>query len=243
MGPPVPGDADPDDAVPGNAVPDDARDLERDRIALLRERAAARRRATVRRLLLTRRWETHGVSGPLAALALAVVGVFALGLALLVPRGVADRPRPRPLAAPTAAPGTAGGLLPEAVLLDVGAAGGVVSSEDLRPGAVLLVGHGCRADLCRVGALAVIRAARDSGLKTWLVGADPDGLVELAREDARGGGYARPLRDHTGRLLPPYAVPDATITLLVVDATGVVRRVLRRVSEDSQLLDAMTAAR
>ncbi len=218
-------------------VPDDARDLERDRVALERERAAARRRARLRRLVLTRRWETHGVSGPLIVACLALVAVAGSGLALLVPRGTPDRPRATPLASPAVSPGLRGGLLPDAVLAGAGAAGGSERSRDMRPGVVLLVGPGCEPPPCRADVNDIVQTARASGLRTWLVADNPTGLVELAREDAQqGGGYAVPLADPRRALTTAYPVIPGALTLLVVDTSGVVRDIVPGAGRQTGLL-------
>jgi len=224
------------DGVPVD-VPDDARDLERDRVALERERAAARRQARLRRLILTRRWETHGVSGPLIAACLALVAVAGAGLALLVPRGTPDRPRATPLASPSARPGQRGGLLPDAVLVGAGAAGGSQRTRDMRPGVVLLVGPGCEPQRCRADVNDIVQTARASGVRTWLVADDPTGLVELAREDAQeGGGYAVPLADPRRALTAAYPATPGGLTLLVVDTSGVVRDIVSPADRKTRLL-------
>jgi len=207
-------------------IPDDARALARDVMALDRERRAARRRARLRRLVLTRRWHAYGISGPIVFLCLSVVGVAALGLALLVPHAgssLSGGP-PRQLASPAVAVGAVGGLLPDVALAPGGAqAHGVNSARSLRPAIVALVqpGCGCAAALHRLLALAtnhqlpVYEVARVGG----------PGLVALT---GAGGtvGSATALVDGAGRLSGAYPVEGDAPTVLLVDATGVVDDVL-----------------
>ena len=215
-------------------MPDDASGLERDREAWLREQVAARRRARWRRVFLTRRWETHGISGPIVAAALAVVPVAALALALLVPQGRAERPVARPLATPGPQPGMPGGLLPDLVLGGAGKAPTPRASRALRPGVVALVPDVCPD--CRRTLIAVERTARDRGLSTWLVGTDGDRLAALAAEPDDGGGYSVPLVDATGVLATAYDLEGPAPTLLLVDATGVVRDVVERATATTPIL-------
>ena len=211
----------------GLRVPDDARELEHDLQAWRREQAADRRRARWRRLLLTRRWETYGLSGPLVAVALAVVTVAALAVALLVPAGRPERPQPAQLAAPSIRAGAVGGLLPVVALQGAGRAPVDRQSRDLRPGVVALVPAGCDPlGACRAAVVDAERTARDRSLPTWVVGADAQLLVRLAREPVDGGGYAVPLVDRAGVLAATYTVDGALPTLLLVDPHGVLRVVL-----------------
>lgn len=229
-------------------VPEDARDLEHDVAALRRERAAARRRDRARRLLLTRRWDSHGVSGPLVALALVVVLLFGAALALLGPRGTGSALPARPLASPTAAVGAVGGLLPDVTVAGAGVDPRLARVRALRPGAVILVPPGCPPVACRRAVVAVVRTARENGLSTWLVGRGPAGeLVSLAQEPADGGGYAVPLLDPAARLLGAYITASVTAstlpTLLLVDGDGRLREEVAGLTADTPLLGKVRAVR
>jgi len=207
-------------------VPDDARELHRDLTALRREQRAARVRARLRRVLLTRRWDSHGISGPLVALALLVVGVFGLGLALLVPTGTGPRTTGRlPLAHPAVPAGQLGGLLPAGTLRRAGAArtGAEVDTRELRPAVVGVLPPGCRG--CRPAVEALIAPVSARGLQLYLVAPPGDpALVDLAAAPPRGGGTAVPLTDPAAAVLSAYPVRDGAPTLLFVDAAGVLRR-------------------
>lgn len=225
-------------------VPDDASSLARDLAALRREQAAARRVARARRLLLTRRWHSHGVSGPLVALALAIVLVFGAGLALLSPGGTAGALRPRPLANPAVAVGTVGGLLPDVTLRGAGSAAQSFSlRERLRPAAVVLAPRGCDLVTCRDAVVHVTTTARESGLRTWLVGDPADDLIALSREPDRGGGFAVPVLDPGAVVRGAYGATSGLPSLLLVDADGTVRELLRDLSADTSLLTRLQAVR
>jgi len=78
---------------PALVVPDDARELAAEAEALRRERRAAARRDRLGRLLLTRRWQRFGVSGPLVALTLVIVAAFGSLLVIFLPSRP-DQPGP-----------------------------------------------------------------------------------------------------------------------------------------------------
>lgn len=119
-------------------VPDDLRELSRD-IAAYRREVRRADRARRMRTLLTRR-------GVLPALVLAgallLAGVVATMLLLMSSRTVGRAPTALPLAAPTQAQGSVGGLLPAARLRGPD---GYVStrSTELRPTVLALIGTNC----------------------------------------------------------------------------------------------------
>ena len=139
-------------------VPDDARELDRDAEAWRREERWRRRRERLQRLAfwsipLPRRWREQrgqqgrpgkrGVAVPVIALIVVAVGLFSATATLITTRAAspARPPVPLKLAAPAAAAGTTGGLLPDATLTtDTGA----TSARDLRPGVVGIVTPGAK---------------------------------------------------------------------------------------------------
>jgi hypothetical protein len=216
-------------------VPDDARELARDVEAWRREQRWLRRRRWLERILLTRRWQEHGISGPLIVAILVAVASLGATISLLTPRELRTPAPPvaLTLAAPTAAPGTVGGLLPD-VSLTLRAAGesgsGSTRARDLRPAVVAIVGEGCD---CRTALAALAREASANALPVFVVGVQAqagtlDRLVEQAnRPDVRA------LVDDTGRLIASYR-PHG-LTVIPVHADGVTGVVVRDYTVDTAL--------
>ena len=235
-------------------VPDDASELEPDRRAWLAEERGRRRRARARRLVLTRRWERFGLSGPLVVvclLATALVGALAVV--------VTPRPRgPAPSAAPLATvpvlavpdradasppPGTepsVGGLLgrrlpPARLEGDVRA----VVAADLRPAVLVLVPAACD---CPEAVGGVYRQAREFRLPVWLLGsgsrsggAVPADLVRL--DEAAAAGAARWAVDRERVLF--RALNPRGITVALVSAEGVLAALRRDVPRDPDRVPAL----
>ncbi len=239
-------------------VPDDASVLDADRTAWLAEERSRRRRARWRRLVLTRRWERFGLSGPIVFLCLLVTaGVGALAV-VFVPRPPSPPPAAQPLAdAPRVAVPAADAAAPSAVpaveragailgrrLPAADLAGDVrtVATDRLRPAMVLLVPAGCR---CTEAVGALYRQAREFRLPVWLVTAgEPDparataarrGLATLD-EDAAAGG-ARWAVDPDAVLLRALAARGLTVVLVRPD--GVVTDLLRDVGSRARDVPAM----
>lgn len=223
------GDGDPG-ALP--AVPDDARDLDRDVQALDRERRSARRRARAGRLLLSRRWGPHGLSGPLVVAVLLLVGGFGAMVTLLRP-SFPSQPHSRPLAAPAAAVGQRGGLLPDGPVTTP--AGPSTVRALGRPAVLVLVPVPCGCDDV-IGqvvdqALQVTRAVRllSTGAQ------DPDGAAVSTLRSRPARGIATSGVDERGVLAGTFAASG--VTLLFVAPDGVVLDVVRDV-RDGRRLDA-----
>ena len=140
-------------------IPDDARELEPDRQAWLREVRRARWRARFRRLTVTR----SGRPRPLALLATLLIAVLATTTALA--GTVLSRPPSRgaPLAHPTTPAGEVNGLLPK---VDLEARGGSLPSRTLRPAALLLLPSDCT---CGALLQVVAGAAREVGVRAVAV--------------------------------------------------------------------------
>lgn len=228
----VPDEPRPDGSgLPGVQVPDDARALFRDVEALERERRAARRRGRLGRLLGAGR-PARPVSGRLVVAVLAVVALFATLPVLLQPR-FSERAPPRPLASPSASPGTVGGLLPDAALLTP--AGATTTRALARPGALVLAPVPCEA-ACRqvlsdvVGQL--LQATRDVRLLTPGP-ADPGGRLATELRGGPARGLITSGVDVQGVLAPAYGAVG--LTVLTVAADGVVLDVVRDVAVGRRL--------
>jgi hypothetical protein len=207
-------------------VPDDARELEADRQAWLREERRARWRARARRLLVTR----SGRPRPVALLATLLVAI--LGTTTALAGTVLSRPTDHypMLATPAVAPGRVGGLLPETLLQS---RGGPLPSRRLRPAALLLLARDCQcADLAR----AVARAAHQVGVSAVAVSSDAGqgGADRLGRIVLAAG--LEVLIDPGDRLRRSLVPPLPTQTrLLLVQADGVLDGML----DGTDLTDAV----
>lgn len=210
-------------------VPDDARELARDFQAWQREQRWLRRRRRWERMLLTRRWHEHGISGPIVALILVGVALLGATISLLTPRAV--RPPTPPvelrLAAPAAQAGTDGGLLPEASLK---ADTGEVDARGLRPAIIALVPAQCS---CGSALSTLAHEAANNALRVYLVAApaQADEINDLARSTAPT--VVRPLVDDAGALVDAYS--PRGLTVVPVHADGVTEPVVRDYTGDPAL--------
>ena len=217
--------------VPGVQVPDDASALFRDVEALERERRATRRRTRTGRLLGGGR-PGRPVSGRLVVLALAVVAAFATLPVLLHPRFSAPAPA-QPLAAPSVAPGTVGGLLPDAALLTP--AGTTTTRALPRPGALVLTPVPCETACEQVVGEVVgqlLQATRDVRLLTPGP-ADPAGRLATQLRGGPARGLITSGVDVQGVLAPAYGAVG--VTVVTVAADGVVLDVVRDVAVGRRL--------
>jgi len=235
-------------------VPDDASALEPDRQAWLAEQREARRRRRRhrwRRLVLTRRWDRFGLSGPIVAICLAVTTAVGALVVAFVPRPSTPPPAATALAdvpfvsVVAAAPppiepspgGVVGHRLPPARLDgDVRA----VDAAALRPAVMVLVPASCG---CAAAVRSVYRQAREFRLDVWLVGegdgtAAPASGTELVAldEDAAAGG-ARFAADPAGTL--GRALAAHGVTLLTIRSDGVVTALRRDLPLDPARLPAL----
>jgi hypothetical protein len=261
---PVPDNASavPDDATP---VPGDASELAADQEGWLREQRARRRRARWRGLLLTRRWDRFGLSGPVVVLCLVATGCVGALAVVLTPRPATPGPRAAPLAAvpamvvplPGAVPATAvptvepagaivGRRLPDAALAaDVAA----VRTVSIRPAMVLVVPAECR---CEGAVGALYRQAREFRVSVWLVGTPSSiaGRTEISRtatrralaalDDTQTGGGARWAVDDEAVLA--RALLARGLTLALVRPDGVVTDVLRDLPGSARQVPALEIA-
>lgn len=222
----------------GWQVPDDARDLQRDVEALHRERRAARRRARLRRLMFTRRWDRYGLSGPLVVAILLVVGVFGGMMTLLRPSFPAESGA-EPLARPTVPPGSLGGLLPEGPVTTP--AGRTTTRALTRPGVLVLVPAPC--DDCTAAVRSVVDQVRQATRHVRLVSTgaqDRDGRTVARLQREAGRGIPTVGVDERGVLARAYdRTPGAGVTAVFVNPDGVVADIVRDIGEDQRLDSAV----
>ena len=132
-----------------------------------------------------------------------------------------------PLAAPSVAPGTVGGLLPDAPLLTP--AGATTTRALPRPGALVLAPLPCETG-CRqvVGEVVgqLLQATRDVRLLTPGA-ADPEGRLATELRGGPARGLVTSGVDVQGVLAPAYGA--AGVTVVTVAADGVVLDVVRDV--------------
>lgn len=221
--------------MPPVVVPDDASTLEPDRRAWLAEERTKRRRARLRRMIFTRRWERFGLSGPLVVIALMITSIFGGFAVFLLPRQqrfVTAPPAPlsgdpEVLVGSTAPPvveSTGGGVLgrripPMTLEGDVR----TVAVANLRPAVLMIVPADCP---CTASVKEIFRQAREYSLDVWLVG--EKGPDETAAAPARNrlivldeqgtGGGARWAVDSTGFLAKTLVARG--LTMVAVRADG-----------------------
>lgn len=241
-------------------VPDDASALEADRQAWVDEQRARRRRHRLRRLVLTRRWERFGLSGPLVVIALVLTaGVGALA-SVFVPRPRTPPPAAAPLAPAARVEVPPAGAVPVATatveragdrlgrrLPDAALAGDVapLRADDLRPAVVVLVPPGCA---CTASVDVLYAQAREFRLTTWLVGPGgpgADGTAATRRaldalDTAAAAGGARWAVDTEAVLSRAFAARGLTVALVRPD--GVLAVLLRDLPRDGRGLPAMEIA-
>jgi hypothetical protein len=238
---------DDDDGMPGEGrspgdpdwlervvVPDDISALEADIRALQRERRAASRRRTVRRIL-----PLHRISAPIVIVVLIVASGITGLVVLFHPRraGVGATGSAAPLATPSAQVGQVRGLVPDVRLtLPDGSAKAV---RDYRPAVLALVPTGCACDAAvRESSLAAARH------QVVFVLVDPGPPPSGATRPDRGAVLRG--TDSSGTLARTYgsateAAHDAgTPVLVLVAADGRVSRVLRETA-DRRTLDGELA--
>lgn len=170
-----------------------------------------------------------------AWLAVAAVAAVALAGVVYLRTGEERRPRPDPgpLAAPSAAPGTVGGLLPDVALRG---RYGVTPARQLRPAVLVLAAPACR---CVEVVRQVVADATPRGVVTYVVqaGASADAAQLLA---AQAGGDAGGFADPDGVLAATYRLrTDAALVLVRRD--GVVTQVVAGVAPSLNLDSALRA--
>jgi len=220
-----------DDArLTGVVVPDDISSLDRD-IAAYRKEVRRAQRARRRRQLLGRR----GVAPALAiTAAVALASVIAAMLTLLAPRAVVRPPAAAPLASPTQAPGSIGGLLPAATLRTQGGAPVKTGSETLRPQVFALIPPKCD---CAALLSALSGQAYSENLRLAII-------VPTATDDTADSLFTAIDRGMPSMYFDPQAtiataVASDGVTTVVVDRDGTIFNIERGITDAmSTSLDA-----
>lgn len=147
-------------------VPDDARELARDIAAWRREERWKRRRRVFERLMGGRASSTRALSAPI--IITLMIAAALLGATLIFPGRTPEHPPTAPvplvLAAPTTAPGTVGGLVPDDAL--VGQTG-TTTARALRPALLVVTRPECA---CGAALTHLAQEAADNGLTIYLIG-------------------------------------------------------------------------
>lgn len=165
-------------------------------------------------------------------LLLACVVGTAAALVLLLPVSVRTTSAARPLANPTASPGSVGGL-PPAVALTVGTARR--DPVSLRPAVLVIVPSPCR---CTASLATLAAESQQYAVPLVLVVPAGDPEVPALLQTARGT-RAYSAYDRTGRLASTYAARGLTAVLLRSDGvvTAVVRGLVPEHQFGAQLID------
>jgi hypothetical protein len=207
-------------------IPDDARELEADRLAWLREQRNHDRQERHERLL--ERLFPHGGSqlglgAPLLALAMFAVAAAGMLSVMLTSRTTPPRQAASVLASPAVPAGTVGGLAPA---LSLSGPRGDVALRQLRPAALAVVPPDCE---CELTLERAFRQAAEYGVDLVLLGRpeQADALRVLA--SGTGNGTVAAL---TGDLHALSGYAPAGLTLLLVRADGVVTTVVRNVGPE-----------
>jgi hypothetical protein len=210
---------------PSSRIPDDARELDPDRLAYLREQSSGWMPGWMR----TRRWVRYGLSGPLVTTVLAVVAGFGALLLLLGPRPPIG-PAPTELAQPTVQPGQVGGLLPD---VEVQVNNLPTVATELRPAVLAIVPSEC-AD-CAATVRSIYVQAAGFRLPTVLVGSDEQQLRDLDRTAAGLGATVAVDSDE----VIATAVAASGLTVVAVHSDGIIASVVPDVRPDSRLESAL----
>ena len=226
-------------------IPDDARELDPDRQAWLREQRRRGFAARDARLgAPDARGDRSGWPSRLGLLAPMFAVMVALSLLLALTTGSGQPGSPSaPLANPSAPDGSVGGLLPDVLL-----AGpvGPVASRSLRPAVLVLLPSGCA---CQAVVTAVTAAAARHRLRVWLLVDTVD--LPAARMLATGAGAAAGVPAGHVSVLSGAVAPFqrdyrmSGVTLVLVRADGIVTRTLRAVTAATPVaaeLDGLAAA-
>jgi hypothetical protein len=215
-------------------VPDDIRALQHDIDAYHREQRLARRRHRRQRITSSRLWQRWsfpiGVLTGALALAAVVVVLLAVDTA-----GHGGRRTAVPLANPSAATGSLGGLLPTSLVTT--SDGQRIPAQSLRPALVLLLPSHCS---CRdlLDALAAQAAEVQVQLVVIGPGAPDAEITALPGQLHRGRVVAA--YDDAGHLASTYAAKG--VTALIVGRDGVVTYIQRGLTARTRLELPLQAA-
>ncbi len=209
-------------------VPDDARELARDIAAWRREERWKRRRRTLERLVGGRSSSTRALSAPIIITLL--IAAALLGATLIFPGRTPDHPPTAPvplvLAAPSAAPGTVGGLVPDDALIGQT---GTTTARALRPALLVVAQNECA---CTDALAHLAGEAADNGLTIYLIGskAQQPALNALAGSSSES---VRVMTDQDSAITTVFA--KGALTVVAVHADGVIEQIVDNFSRTSSL--------
>jgi len=226
-----PAGADADATWSDIVVPDDISALSRDIAAYRREVRHAARARRVRRLLARR--------GTIPALVLSgatlLAGIVAVLLSVMAPRTVGHPPAATTLAAPTNAPGTLHGLVPNASLLTQDGTTVDTRSAVLRPEVYALVPVGCGCGEL-LNALSGQADSEQLRLAIVIPAAEDETTTSLLTDLHRG----RPSIYYDSRATFATAVASTGVTIVVVAADGTIYDVEKNITDPATTnLDAV----
>jgi hypothetical protein len=215
-------------------VPDDARELARDIAAWRREERWKRRRRVFERMLGGRSTSSRALSAPII-ITLMIAAVL-LGATLIFPGRTSQHPPTAPvplvLAAPTAAPGTVGGLVPDDALIGQT---GTTTARALRPALLAVTQTECA---CGAALTHLAEEAADNGLTIYLIGSQ----AQQPELNALAGSTSLAVRvmvDNDATITSTFA--KGALTVIAVHADGVIDQIIndftRTTSLDAALPD------
>jgi hypothetical protein len=229
--PGVGGNEDRPGGIPAGApvvVPDDARELARDIAAWRREERWKRRRRVLERVVGGRTPSSRALSAPI--IITLMVAAALLGATLIFPGRTPPReatpPVPLVLAAPTSAPGTVGGLLPDDAL--VGQTG-TTTARALRPALLAVTEPACG---CTAALTHLAEEAADNGLTVYLIGsaAQQPALTALAGSTTLA---VRVMVDQDSAITTAFA--KGALTVVAVHADGVIEQIVNDFTRTTSL--------
>jgi hypothetical protein len=209
-------------------VPDDARELARDVAAWRREERWKRRRRFIERMLGGRASSTRALSAPI--IITLMIAATLLGATLIFPGRTPEHPPTAPvplvLAAPSTAPGTVGGLVPDDAL--VGQTG-TTTARALRPALLVVAQSECA---CATALTHLAQEAADNGLTIYLIGsrAQQSDLNALAGSTSVA---VRVMVDQDSAITTAFA--KGTLTVVAVHADGVIEQIVNDFTRTTSL--------
>jgi hypothetical protein len=229
--PGVGGNEDKPGGIPAGAhvvVPDDARELARDIAAWRREERWKRRRRVFDRLLGGGAASTRALTAPI--IITLMIAAALLGATLIFPGRTPEHPPTAPvplvLAAPTSAPGTVGGLVPDDAL--VGQTG-TTTARALRPALLAVTQSECA---CGAALTHLAEEAADNGLTIYLIGSQ----VRKAELNALAGSASVAVRvmvDQDSTITTTFA--KGALTVVAVHADGVIEQIVNNFTRTTSL--------
>jgi hypothetical protein len=209
-------------------VPDDARELARDIAAWRREEQWKRRRRIFERALGRRSASTRALSAPI--IITLMIAAALLGATLIFPGRTPAHPPTAPvplvLAAPTSAPGTVGGLVPDDALLGQT---GTTTARALRPALLAVTQSGCA---CTAALTHLAAEAADNGLTIYLIGS----RAQQPELNALAGGTSLAVRvmvDQDSAITTTFA--RGALTVVAVHADGVIEQIVNDFTRTTSL--------